>query len=393
MHPILSRVRELELRTTGWRRDFHAHPEMGFHEIRTAGIVSETLKTIGYEVQTGFGKTGVVGMLKGGKPGSCVMLRFDMDALPIQEETGLEFASTSPGVMHACGHDGHTAIGLTVATVLSEIRQTLPGSVKLVFQPAEEGLGGAAAMIKDGVLENPRPMAALGLHLWNDFPVGWVAATSGPFMAGSEMFRIRIVGKGGHGAMPQMSIDPILAAAQVITALQSVVARNVAPLDAAVISVTQMTGGTSTNIIPGEVMLAGTVRSYKETVRKTVWQRIHAIVEGVSSAMGCHSEVDVFESTPPVINAEWVTQIVQDAVREFGPDLHIESGFQGSASEDMALFLNEIPGCFFFIGSGVQNAEFRYGHHHPKFDFDEKALPLGAALLVQSTILTLETLK
>ncbi|MRR32468.1 amidohydrolase, partial [bacterium] len=222
MHPILARALELKARTIEWHRDLHTHPELGFQEKRTATLVANELIRLGYTVKQGVGKTGVVGLLEGKYPGPCIMLRFDMDALPIQEQTGAAYASVNDGVMHACGHDGHVAIGLTVAYLLKEMQLSLHGAVKLVFQPAEEGLGGAEAMISDGVLIDPIPQAALGLHLWNEQAVGWAAVTAGAFMAGADMFQANITGRGGHGAMPQLTADPVLAAAQVITALQSV---------------------------------------------------------------------------------------------------------------------------------------------------------------------------
>ncbi|MHB1338758.1 MAG: M20 metallopeptidase family protein, partial [Bellilinea sp.] len=244
MPSILSHAQELKEFSISLRRDLHMHPELGFQEVRTAGIVADELRNLGYAVTEKVGKTGVVGMMTGDESGPTVMLRFDMDALPIVEETGADYASQTPGVMHACGHDGHVTIGLTVARLLVQQKSNLKGKVKLVFQPAEEGLGGAAAMIEDGVLEYPRPDAALGLHLWNDHPVGWAAVTAGPFMTGADMFRIKITGKGGHGAIPNETIDPLIAGTQVVSALQSVVSRNISPFDFAVVSITRFQAGT-----------------------------------------------------------------------------------------------------------------------------------------------------
>ncbi len=392
MHPILARALELKARTIAWRRDLHAHPELGFQEERTAGLVAAELGRLGYAVKQGVGKTGVVGLLQGGKPGPCILLRFDMDALPIQEQTGAEYASVNAGVMHACGHDGHVAIGLTVANLLKEMQPALNGTIKLIFQPAEEGLGGAAAMIRDGVLENPVPQAALGLHLWNEQPVGWAAATAGPFMAGADMFQAKITGRGGHGAMPQLTADPILAAAQVVTALQSVTARNVSPFESVVVSVTQFQGGTSFNIIPDKVELAGTVRTYNEEVRELVHGRMQSIVEDVSRGMGCRGEIEFVEYTPPVVNAPEITRLVQSAIQLVAPELQISTEARSSASEDMALFLQQVPGCFLFVGSGIADVSQRFGHHHPKFDIDENALPLAAAILTQSALSVMDSL-
>jgi len=386
MHPILARALELKARTIDWRRDLHTHPELGFQEVRTAGVIAAELARLGYIVKHGIGKTGVVGLLQGGKPGPCVMLRFDMDALPIQEQSGAAYASVNAGVMHACGHDGHVAVGLTAANLLKELQPSLDGTIKLVFQPAEEGLGGAEAMIQDGVLHDPIPQAALGLHLWNDQPVGWAAATAGPFMAGADMFKIKITGKGGHGAMPHLTADPVLAAVQVVAAMQSVISRNVSPFDSAVVSVTQIQAGTSFNIIPGDAELAGTIRTYTREVRELVHTRIRSIVESISQGMGCQGEVQLVEYTPPVVNAPEITRIVQEAIHAVAPEIQLSTDARSSASEDMALFLQKVPGCFFFIGSGVADATQRFGHHHAKFDIDENVLPIAAAIITQAAL-------
>ena len=213
--------------TQSLRRDFHMHPELGFQEFRTAGIVVRELNELGYEVKTGVGKTGVVALLEGAQAGPTLLLRFDMDALPITEQTDAPYASQNPGVMHACGHDGHTAVGLTVARILKGYQKQVHGTVKIIFQPAEEGLGGAKAMLADGVLDDPRPDMALAMHVWSEKPLGWLGVSAGPTMASSETFQIRLTGKGGHGGMPHLTVDPVLAAAQVVSALQSIVARNV----------------------------------------------------------------------------------------------------------------------------------------------------------------------
>jgi len=386
MHPILARALVLKARTIDWRRDLHTHPELGFQEVRTAGVIAAELARLGYIVKHGIGKTGVVGLLQGGKPGPCVMLRFDMDALPIQEQSGAAYASVNAGVMHACGHDGHVAVGLTAANLLKELQPSLDGTIKLVFQPAEEGLGGAEAMIQDGVLHDPIPQAALGLHLWNDQPVGWAAATAGPFMAGADMFKIKITGKGGHGAMPHLTADPVLAAVQVVAAMQSVISRNVSPFDSAVVSVTQIQAGTSFNIIPGDAELAGTIRTYTREVRELVHTRIRSIVESISQGMGCQGEVQLVEYTPPVVNAPEITRIVQEAIHAVAPEIQLSTDARSSASEDMALFLQKVPGCFFFIGSGVADATQRFGHHHAKFDIDENVLPIAAAIITQAAL-------
>jgi amidohydrolase len=373
--------------TQSLRRDFHMHPELGFREIRTGGIVAKELEALGIEVTKGVGKTGVVGFLEGAKPGPTLLLRFDMDALPIEEQTGAEYKSTNPGVMHACGHDGHTAIGLTVAKILNEHKNNLAGNIKFCFQPSEEGnngeeIGGAEMMMKDGVLESPKVDMTLSLHLWNEKPLGWINVAKGPVMAGAEEFKIKIIGKGGHGAIPNQTIDPVVCAAQIITASQSIVSRNVGPRETAVVSFTIINGGTAFNVIPQEVMLEGTIRTFDPQVRLTVLKRFDEIVNGVASAMGCKAEVKVKQLTPALINAEQVTSSVQETARKILPQAnHDHSQYLTMGAEDMAYMQEKVAGCYFFVGSANKEKNLDYGHHHPKFDFDEQALINGTALM------------
>jgi amidohydrolase len=367
--------------TRAMRRDFHRHPELGFQEVRTAGMVARELSALGLEVSTGIAETGVVALLEGERPGPVVLLRFDMDALPILEQTQAKYASLNPGVMHACGHDGHTAIGLTVARLLHQHRDELAGTVKLVFQPAEEGLGGAERMLKEGVLENPRPEVCLALHLWNERHFGWVGVSNGPTMAASEIFKIKLTGKGGHGAVPNLTIDPVVAAAQVITALQSLVARNVSPLQAAVVTVASLQAGQAHNVIPGEATLKGTIRTFEPTVRKLLLKRFEEIVSGVGQAMGCAVEIDLQSLTPAVINDPQIASRVQAAAAALLPASELSTAFSTMGSEDMAFMMQEIPGCYFFIGSANPEKGLDAAHHHSRFDFDERALPKAAALM------------
>jgi amidohydrolase len=389
-HPMpnfLTEAQELFEYTQSLRRDFHMHPELGFQEVRTAGIVAKELNALDMEVTTGLAKTGVVGMLEGGKPGPIVLIRFDMDALPVTEQTGAAYASTNPGTMHACGHDGHTAIGLTVAKLLHAHRDQLAGSVKFVFQPAEEGtcgeeIGGNQMMIREGVLENPRPDLALSLHLWNEKPFGWLGVAGGPVMAGAEIFKITVAGKGGHGAMPQQTADPLLAASQIVTALQSIVSRNVGPQETAVVSVTMLHAGETFNVIPPEAKLEGTIRTFELDVRETVLKRFDEIVQGVATAMGCSAEVEVKRLTPALINADEIAVRVQESARAILPEADLDMrGHLTMGAEDMAFMLEKVPGCYFFVGSANDEKNLNYGHHHPKFDFDEAALPRAAALM------------
>ena len=387
MTDFLRYAHELFPYTKSMRRDFHMHPELGYREIRTAGIVAKELEALNLEVTKGVGKTGVVGLLEGGGPGPTLLIRFDMDALPILEDTGAEYASQNKGVMHACGHDGHTAIGLTVARILYAQRDQLKGTVKFVFQPAEEGLcgedvGGAQMMMRDGVLDHPKPDMILSMHLWNEKPLGWVNVASGPIMSGAEQFTIKITGKGGHGAAPHETIDPIVVSAQIISALQGIVARNVSPLQTAVVSVTTIHGGEAFNVIPQEVEMKGTIRTFDLTVRERVLTRFNEIVTGVAKSLGCTAQVEVKRVTPALINNEAVAAKVQETVRRILPEANLDTDpYVTMGSEDMAFMLEKVDGCYFLVGSADKERHLDYGHHHPKFDFDETALERGAALM------------
>ncbi|MES0360410.1 MAG: amidohydrolase [Anaerolineales bacterium] len=386
MTDFLGEAQDLFEYTRDLRRDFHRHPELGFQEVRTAGIVARELTELGLEVSTSVGKTGVVAILEGGRPGPVVLARFDMDALPIQEETGAEYASQTPGVMHACGHDGHTASGLAVARMLDAHKEEFDGTVKLVFQPAEEGLGGAEAMVADGVLQNPRPDFSLSLHMWNEKPVGWFGITPGPVMSASDRFTIKITGKGGHGAAPHLTIDPVVAGAQVISAVQSIVSRNVPPLESAVVTVTSMAGGEAFNVIPETIELKGTIRSFDPEVHNLVLERFEQIVGGVSQALGCQAEIEIWPVTPAVVNDEEITKRVQVVARRVFPEAMIDPNERTMGSEDMSFMMEDIPGCYFFIGSANHEKGLDAAHHHPKFDFDESALPSAAALMASAVI-------
>ena len=387
MTDLLNEARSLFTYTQTMRRDFHMHPELGFHEVRTGGIVARELEALGLEVTKGVGKTGVVGLLEGAKPGPTLLIRFDMDALPMTEDTGADYASKTPGVMHACGHDGHTAIGLTVAKILLAHRTELAGTVKFCFQPSEEGfngeeVGGAEMMMRDGVLSGPNVDKTLSLHLWNEKPLGWVHVARGAVMAGAEQFTIKLTGKGGHGAAPHVSVDPIVAAAQIVTALQTITSRNVAPLHAAVVSVTTLHAGTAFNIIPQEAELTGTIRTFDLAVRRMVLERFEQIVRGVAESMGCKADIDVQRVTPAVINNDAVAAQVQETARRLFPETALDtSNYLTMGAEDMAFIQEKVDGCYFFIGSNNREKHLDYGHHHPKFDFDEEALIRGTALM------------
>jgi amidohydrolase len=374
------RAESLKPESIAIRRDLHAHPELGFEETRTSGIVADYLRRLGCDVETKVGRTGVVGVLRGSRPGRTILVRADMDALPIYEENTHDYVSRNDGVMHACGHDGHTTIGLMTANLLSGVRDAFAGTVKFAFQPAEETLGGAKAMIADGVLERPYVDACIGLHLWSGSAIGTVSTRPGPLMAAADTLRITIRGKGGHAAMPHNATDAILAAAQTLVALQTVVSRNVNPLDAALISFGMIHGGTAVNVLPEEVALGGTVRTFKDTVRKTVLRRIEEVVHGVAATCGTSADISLESVCGPTDNDVLVTNLVLDTAKDmFGEESILPTdGVMGS--EDMSFFLEKTPGCYFFIGAGKTH-EPNYPHHNPRFDFNEDVMPLGASLM------------
>lgn len=365
------------------RRDLHRHPELGFQERRTAGIVARELRQFGFEVQTGIGQTGVVGLLSGPRPGPTVLLRFDMDALPVAEENEVDYRSQEAGRMHACGHDGHVAIGLGVAQLLARYRDDLSGVLKFVFQPAEEGLGGAFAMIADGVLENPRPDVALAMHLWNHLDLGQLRVTEGPCMASSSVFTLTVDGQGGHGAAPHKATDPVLAAAHIVAALQSIVSRNVDPLDSVVVTVGQFSAGSNFNVIPERALLKGTVRSYDAETHRLIYRRILEMARNMATAFGCQASMETVAIVPAVVNDERVVGVVREAAKGVVPAQNVVDG-RDMASEDMGHILEEIPGCYFFVGSRNEAAGYHYPHHHPRFDFDERAMINGVAVMAHA---------
>lgn len=378
---------QIRARQDAWiacRRDLHQHPELGFSLPRTAGLVAAELARLGLEVQTGIGQSGIVGLLEGASEGPTVMVRADMDALPIEEENRTDYASQFPGKMHACGHDGHTAIALAVAELLSAYRDQMVGRVKFVFQPAEEIGLGAEAMIADGVLRDPAPDVALGLHVWNEVPIGSVALVDGPMMAASGDLSIHVRGRGGHGALPHEAQDPIVAACQIVTALQTIVSRNVKPTDVAVVSVTEFKAGDSFNVIPSTASLRGTVRAFSSDVIKMLGQRVREISENIASAMGCSTEVAVAQLTLPLVNSAEVNARLRQIFAQVAPDVQIIADSKTMAAEDMSYFLDAVPGTFFFVGSANPDRGLDYPHHHPQFDFDEAVIPLAANLMASA---------
>ncbi|MCS6847046.1 MAG: M20 family metallopeptidase [Anaerolineae bacterium] len=377
------------------RRDLHQHPELAFEEVRTAGIVADRLSALGYEVQTGVGKTGVVGVLEGGRPTGrplTLLLRFDMDALPIQEAVDVPFKSQYEGKMHACGHDAHTSIGLGVAEMMVRHRDLWGGVAKFVFQPAEEIVGGALAMIRDGVLENPKPDRMLSMHVWATEEVGIVGMTDGPTLAASGAYRIVVRGRGAHGASPHLGADPVVAAAHIVTALQTIVARNVDPMDQGVVTVGSIHGGTAPNIIPDVVEMQGTIRAFKDEVMQLLRNRIERIAESVAHALGVEASVAFSEAgTPATVNDPAMAQIVRDAATAlFGAD-RVRNDYRIMGAEDCAFFLQAAPGAYVFVGAGNKAKGMTEPHHSPRFQIDEDVLPISVALLTASAIRMLES--
>lgn len=383
----------LQEQLVAWRRDFHEHPELGFQEVRTAGIVAEHLQNLGLEMSTGVGKTGVVALVEPDNlppDAPTVMLRFDMDALPIQEENDVPYRSQVDGVMHACGHDGHTAIGMGVAQLLTRHRNQLPGRVKLVFQPAEEGLGGALAMIEDGVLDDPTPTASFGLHLWSRLPLNLVVAQPGPLWARAGKFALTVHGRGGHGAMPHETVDATLIAAQILVAWQSIVARNVNPTDTAVISVGVFQSGDAANIISEQAYLEGTYRVYKDEVADLLLGRMEEMADHISAGFGGSSRFEHLGSIPATVNAEAEAALMQGVAEQVvGPE-QVTQITPMMVGEDMSEFLNRVPGCFILVGASDPAGPMHSPHHSPTFDFDERMLPTGVALLAGAAVTYLE---
>jgi amidohydrolase len=372
---------DLAAQLVSWRRDIHQHPELAFREMRTADLVAGQLAELGIEVRTGVGRTGVVGLLHGGLPGPTVMLRADMDALPIQELSDAPYVSQEPGVMHACGHDGHVAILLGAATLLTRHAATLPGDILFVFQPAEEGLGGAAAMLEDGLLEGVQPAAAFGLHLWNTMPLGRVCAQAGPLMAAADLMKILVRGRGGHGALPHETVDAIAVTGQVLSALQTIVSRNVDPQETAVLTIGTVHGGTAYNVIAETVALEGTIRTFSPTVRETVLTRMRVLLDGIAAGMGAEYELTVKDIAPAVVNDTAVTEIARAAAVQIVGATSVAWHLPLMVSEDFSEYQRFVPSCYMLIGSS--NPELGLGgpHHNPRFDFDEAVLPIGATLM------------
>ncbi|MDB5410294.1 MAG: putative hydrolase [Rhodospirillales bacterium] len=373
--PIINRIAEFHADMRQWRRDIHAHPETAFEEHRTSETVATLLAEFGIAVHRGLGGTGVVGTVEGRLAGSrAIMLRADMDALHIHEKNGFAHASQHGGKMHACGHDGHTAMLLGAARYLAETRN-FAGKVHLVFQPAEESQGGGRRMIEDGLFAKFPADSVFGMHNWPGLPAGEFAVRPGPMMASSDHVEIVVTGKGGHAAMPHLTVDPILAASQIVVALQTIVSRNVHPLEGAVVTVTQFHAGDSWNVIPPDVLLRGTARAFQPAVRDILEQRIQALAEGIAAAHGASAAVRYERHYPSTINSEAETALAAATLDEIvGPARVRRDMLPSMGAEDFSFMLRERPGSYVWIGNGEGD-----GLHHPAYDFNDEILPLGAS--------------
>jgi amidohydrolase len=376
--PIINRIAEFQADMAAWRHDLHAHPETAFEEQRTADIVARLLESFGIAVERGIAKTGVVGTLAGARPGGrAIALRADMDALHVHEKSGLAYASQDAGRMHACGHDGHTAMLLGAARYLAETRN-FAGTVHLIFQPAEENEGGARVMIEEGVLERYPAMTVWGMHNWPGLPEGQFAIRPGPMMAAFDIFEITVAGRGAHAAMPHLGIDPVVAAAQIVGGLQTIASRSVHPLAGAVVTVTQIHGGDTWNVIPDEVVLRGTARSFDPAVRDLVEPAVRRVCDGVCAALGARAAVRYERRYPATVNSPAETELAAATAAALVGEANVRRDLLPSmGAEDFACFLEKRPGAYIWIGNGA--AEGQAMLHNPHYDFNDEILALGAS--------------
>ncbi len=361
------------------RREFHRIPEVAGEEFKTAALMAETLRSWGIETRTGVGGTGVVATVRGrAGDGPAVAVRADMDGLPVTEDTGLPFASEHPGRMHACGHDGHMAIALGAARTLEGMRDRLRGTAIFLFQPAEETVGGAAGMIAAGALASPKPELIVGLHIWPGFDSGVFAVRPGPVMASVDRFDIDFVGRGGHGAMPHLGVDPVVMASEAVISFQRVASREVDPLEPAVLTVGRIQGGTTFNVIPEEVSLTGTVRTLNQEVREFMRRRLEDISAGIAGTFRGAVRFRWEEGVPPTVNDAAAARRVERILKENFGEGRVLTEFRPSmGGEDFALYQREAPGVYFFLGARNPDKDCAYPLHHPRYRFDEDVLPLG----------------
>ena len=378
--PVVNRIADLAAEITAWRRDLHAHPELLYDVHRTAASVADKLRAFGCdEVVTGIGQTGVVGVIRGRKVGGrTIGLRADMDALPIEEATGLPYASTAPGKMHACGHDGHTAMLLGAARYLAETRN-FGGTAVVIFQPAEEGGAGGKAMVDDGLISRFGLGEVYGMHNYPGMPVGAFGIRPGPMMAAADYITIDIEGNGAHAARPHLGIDPVVVGAHMITAMQTVVSRNVDPLKSAVVSITMVQAGNTDNVIPQTVRLRGTARSLAEDVRALLEERLHAIVEHTAAAFGAKATLKYRRNYPVLVNHERQTEFAASVAKDIAGEGRVDTELPPMmGAEDFSFMLNERPGAFIWVGNGDSA-----GLHHPKYNFNDEAIPFGTSYWVK----------
>ena len=384
LRQIRAEIRNLQLNLVEWRRSLHQKPELAFQEQITAEFIQEKLQSWNIPHEIGIAKTGIVATITSNSPGKVLAIRADMDALPIEEANNMPYRSQHDGKMHACGHDGHTAIALGTAYYLSNHKDSWQGTVKIIFQPAEEGPGGAKPMIEAGVLNNPNVDAIIGLHLWNNLPLGTIGVRDGALMAAVECFRVSILGKGGHGAMPEQTIDSIVVASQIVNALQTIVSRNVKPLDAAVVTVGELHAGTALNVIADTARMSGTIRYFNPELETFIAERLESIISGICQMHGANYELNHWQLYPPTINDGAIAELVRSVAAEVvATPMGVVPECQTMGGEDMSFFLQEVPGCYFFLGSANPDKGLAYPHHHPRFDFDETALGMGVEIFVR----------
>ena len=388
--PLPSDVDEIVPGIVADRRHLHEYPELGFEETETMKFVVDRLQALGVEdIRSGIAKTGVTGLVRGTKDGpeKCVLLRADMDALPIDQVSDKEYISKTPGVMHACGHDGHTAMLLGAARILTERRDQFSGTVKLLFQPSEEANhGGAKPMIEAGVLEDPHVDACFGQHLMSPIPTGFVASMPGPIQASADSFKVTVQGKGGHGAMPHETIDPIMVATDMISGLRTILARNIDPLEPVVVSVCAIHSGKAFNVIPDTAEFGGTVRTFSNENRDLAESRLRQIVEGIAAAQGATVTIEYDRGYPPTVNNEEMAALAAKSIVKIVGEDNLFDMKPMMPAEDMSYFLEERPGAYFMTGCRNEAKGIVWPHHHPKFDIDEEALGIGTAALAQVAI-------
>ncbi len=388
MVSIVQEAKRLQSQMVKWRRHIHMHPEIGLETPKTSGLIAEVLQQAGLKVKQKVAGYGVIGLVEGSSSGPTIAIRADIDALKVPEQTGLPFASTIPGLMHACGHDGHVAIALGAAIILNRTKDKIKGNVKFIFQPGEEGPGGALPMIEDGALENPKVDAVIGLHIGNlwEVPSGSIGVKTGAMMAATDRLKVTVKGEGGHGAKPHEAIDAVYVGAQIVNALQSIVSRRISPLDSVVVTVGKFQGGTASNVIAETAVLEATIRCLNTELHQKLPRYLETVVNGTCKSMGAEYEFDYSLGYPVLFNDPSFTKFFTGIAQEVLGKEHVMTLSEPSmGGEDMAFFLQQVPGTFFFLGSRPQGRKV-YPHHSPRFDIDESVLWIGAALFAETAV-------